>query len=177
MKTQTAFSFQELATAQSVINIDLPNYFDDIVLRVSARSDSNNASEQWMWYEFGWNNIGRNTTVGGRVYVARNGDPGAEGSMLAYMASSTNTANTFGVSTVVISDYNSTLTEKAVWIESSVPSNIATGSYRSWGNGLLNATQAVTSIQLYPRTGNFVAGTTVTAYGIIRNNEEAITVA
>ena len=78
----------------------------------------------------------------------------------------TSTANTFSNIQIYIPNYSSTTQHKA-WSGDSVMENNATLSYQALISGLYSSNTAVSTLQFLPNQGpNFVAGTTISLYGI-----------
>jgi hypothetical protein len=79
-------------------------------------------------------------------------------------ASSSSTANTFSNGSIYFPNYTSS-TNKSFSADS-VGENNATESYQSLDAGLWSNTAAITSIEITPDSGSFVAGSTFSLYGI-----------
>lgn len=85
--------------------------------------------------------------------------------ILAGTAGASATANIMGVGILDILDYSSTTKNKTVKINPGTDLN-GSGGYVSVCSGLWISTSAITSISLYPPSGNFTTASTFALYGI-----------
>jgi hypothetical protein len=56
-----------------------------------------------------------------------------------------------------------------------VSENNATAAFQRIIAGLNNSTAAITSINFFPSSGNFVAGSTISLYGITKGSDGIVT--
>jgi hypothetical protein len=89
------------------------------------------------------------------------------------ICSSGDTANTFSNSTHYFPNYTDS-NNKSFSVDS-VSENNATQAFQRIIAGLNSSTAAITSISMYPSTGNFVAGSTVSLYGITKGSDGIVT--
>lgn len=146
---------------------NIPQIYTDLYLLTSLRDDT--ASTGWenafiypngssanmvsrMAYGWGDNNYGSGVNVPAVLYhqVARGG----------------NTASTFSNSSVYITNYKAS-TAKSFSAETSVERNHVAG-INSFAAGLWSSSDAITSLQISAASGNFVAGSSATLYGVNR---------
>jgi hypothetical protein len=71
------------------------------------------------------------------------------------------TTTTYSLFKINISNYANTSVYKSVLLESGSPSN-----YMDMGGGLWRSLSAINSIKIFPTSGSFAAGTTLSIYGI-----------
>lgn len=151
-----------LGTAGSSISFaDIPQTFTDLLVVSSLRGDQNANN--------GFTNIGFNSSTSNFSTRFLQGDgSGAASSTgtrgIAYLSNAFYTSNTFDSTNVYISNYTGS-TNKSFSAESVVENN-ATLGWQFMVAGLWSNTVAITSIQITPNTGNFIAGSTISLYGI-----------
>lgn len=151
-----------LGTAQSTIEFtSIPNNFTDLMLLVSARVDSSN----------GTLNVRFNGSTSNYTALRLDG----YGSGSAVSSSSTNpwftfasyssqTASTFGNCSIYIPNYTAA-TAKSLSSDNVDETN-ATEALQNLLAGRWNDTAAIDSVRFVPFSGNFVAGSTISLYGI-----------
>ena len=153
-----------LATGQSSIEFtDIPQDFTDLFILLSARGSETDAASGHVFFlgfngstsNFSWRNLD------GTGSAARSAN--APNSVVTYVVPSEYTANTFSNNSLYIPNYTGS-TYKSV-SHDGVTENNATASYQAIEALLWSNTAAITSISLDP-PGNFIAGTTVSLYGI-----------
>jgi hypothetical protein len=89
------------------------------------------------------------------------------------ICSSGDTANTFSNSTHYFPNYTGS-TNKSFSVDS-VSENNASQAFQRIIAGLNSSTAAITSISMYPASGNFVIGSTVSLYGILKGSDGIVT--
>jgi hypothetical protein len=89
------------------------------------------------------------------------------------ICSSGDTANTFSNSTHYFPNYTDS-NNKSFSVDS-VSENNATQAFQRIIAGLNSSTAAITSISMYPASGNFVVGSTVSLYGILKGSDGIVT--
>jgi len=89
------------------------------------------------------------------------------------MCSSSNTADTFSNSTHYFPNYTGSTTKS--FSVDTVSENNATQAFQRIIAGLNNSTAAITSINFFPSSGNFVAGSTISLYGITKGSDGIVT--
>jgi hypothetical protein len=149
------------ASAASVTFASIPQTgYTDLKIVVSARCDAANTA-----FKIRFN--GTTTNLSTR-YLYGSGSAAAsytEGSNIyGYETASTYTANTFSNSEIYIPNYTSS-NVKSVSVDA-VTENNATTAEMALFAGLWNNTAAITSVQLVSNTGNFVANSTFSLYGL-----------
>jgi hypothetical protein len=138
--------------------------YTDLLVKVSARSDSNTTGI----------NIAFNSNTSSysmkRLYGVGSGSPASDnGGGSSYISntminSSTYTANTFGNGEIYIPNFSSS-TNKSISVDG-VSENNATEALMMFTAGLWSNTAAITSIQLTSNVGNFVSGSSFYLYGV-----------
>jgi hypothetical protein len=152
-----------LTSAQSNITFNsIPQNFTDLYVLLSLRGDSagngghvqmnlngstSNLSSRWLG--------GSGSSVGG--YTSTTGTVGN------FQGSNT-TANTFGNHSIYISNYASSTNKSASF--DSVEENNGTQAYATIGAFLWSNSAGITSLLIKHETGNMVAGSTISLYGI-----------
>jgi hypothetical protein len=154
---------QTLASAQPTITFnDIPQNFTDLVLLISSRIDR---SDNWYDCIFRFNNI--STGYSQRILYGNGSNAFSitETELTVRTSTNGNTANTFGNARVYISNYTAAVA-KSISMDV-VSENNATTAFQGIQASLWNNTAPITSIALSPITSNnFVAGTTISLYGI-----------
>jgi hypothetical protein len=164
----TLIERKELTEAASSISFsNIPQFYTDLAVVCSLRGDQNANN--------GFTNIGFNSSTSNFSTRFLQGDgSGAASSTgtrgIAYLSNAFFTSNTFDSTTVYIPNYTGS-TNKSFSADSVVENN-ATLGWQFIVAGLWSNTAAINSIQITPNTGNFVAGSSVSLYGI--NRQQAI---
>ena len=162
---------QTLGTAQaSIVLSDIPQTFTDLLVLLSDRS-SRSAGGVNDGINFRLNDIassGRRLFGSGSGVVTDTSPQPLDPSNLA-------TANTYSNICFYVPNYASTTTNKS-WSADAVSENNGTEAYQSLIAGLYASNTAVTSIVLTLNTGpNFMAGTTISIYGILKGSDGIVT--
>jgi hypothetical protein len=164
---------QELASTQASITFSsIPQTFTDLLIVFSGRSDRANS----------FDNIrvmpnGLATDVSSRILFGSGSAASSftESYVSGYTAANSATSNTFGNSSIYISNYAGS-TAKSFSIDS-VGENNATASAQAITAGLWNQTAAITSIVLDQGDGsNWLQYTSATLYGITKGSDGIVTV-
>jgi hypothetical protein len=159
------------ASAASITLSSIPQTFTDLVVKISSRSDA--ATTQYNSF------IRPNAATTGYREVAWYfystsilAITGANTSLYySYAAGNTSLANTFSSNEIYINNYSSTTLFKQFSIDSSVENNnIGTGYVIIHDGGTWASTSQMTSLYLSPESGNYLAGTTVSLYGVAKLN-------
>ena len=163
-----------LGTAAASIEFtSIPQTFTDLVCLISSRSNRAAVND-----DLRIRLNGATTDLTSRVL---NGDGSAAVSYsdttwdsLAIQSAASSTSNTFGNSQVYISDYRGA-TNKVISVDS-VSENNATAATQRLAAGLWSNTAAITSVLFSPVLGtDFVAGTTISLYGITKGSDGIVT--
>jgi hypothetical protein len=88
--------------------------------------------------------------------------------------SSGNTANTFGNTSFYIPNYANTATVKSFSVDTVSETN-ATEAYQRIVTGVWSDTTAISSLQFWPDTGNFAAGSIISLYKITKGSDGIVT--
>jgi hypothetical protein len=155
------------ASAASVTFSNIPQSgYTDLKVVVSARSDAvDGGTASWMSTLIRVNG----SSTGSHRFIYGDGsaaNSSSNGSVIwTYSAGSNATANTFGNFELYIPNYASTTQFKSYSVDA-VTENNATLSGTWLDAGLVSNNAAVTSLGFATNTGNFVAGSTFSLYGI-----------
>lgn len=138
------------STASSVTFSNIPNTYRDLVLVYDAQGGS--AQEVRLA-------LNGSTANGTFVYMLGDGSTTGSGTASALIAGtiSTNRSNNI----LQIMDYSATDKHKTMLIRSNRPSEATLAYACRWAS-----TSAVTSVQVYPNSGNWTSGGTFALYGI-----------
>jgi hypothetical protein len=147
------------ASSVTIDNIPQSGY-TDLKVVVSARADGTTGN----FFEIRPN--GATTNLSGRYLQ---GDGSATNSSTfqpwSYIPPSNSTASTFGSVDIYIPNYSSTSINKSISVDYVTENNAAT-AYAGIEAGLWASTSAITSLVFAMSTGNFVANSTFSLYGL-----------
>jgi hypothetical protein len=166
----TLIERKELTEAASSISFEnIPQFYSDLYILVSSRSNGAFTSS-----ELDINLNGSSSDFSGRYLYGSGSGVGSttDTTMIGSSSAANNTANTFGNASIYIPNYTSS-TAKSISGDGVGESN-ATTAYASIHAALWNQTAPITSITFKMDSGarNFVAGSSVSLYGI--NRQQAI---
>ena len=170
--TMKLIETKTLGTAAASIEFtSIPQTFTDLLVVASTRNNTTNRRD----LDLSFNGVATDLSSRG-LY----GD-GAGGSSLAsseinpanVVPGPGTTANTFGSYQAYIPNYTSSA-PKSVSIEA-VGEDNATTILLVVLAGLWNVTDAITSIKLNPEATSFVAGTTISLYGVLKGSDGIVT--
>jgi hypothetical protein len=153
--------------ASSMDFTSIPSTYTDLIVKVSARSSG---AVIYNYCKIRFNgDTGNNYNM--RILYGDNGTAGSaattSGSALngGLSAGASATASTFSNSEWYIPNYAGS-TQKSVSIDASSENNSTNGSNGYLTAGLWTGTAAITSISLFPDSGNFVQYSTAYLYGV-----------
>lgn len=159
-----------LGTAAASIEFTLiPQTFTDLVLLMSVRSSRAFNGDGYL--------IRPNSTTLTRRYLYGDGASVVSGTTDFELIGTgeNSTANTFANASAYFPNYASTTTHKSVSLDG-VSEHNGTNAYQNIVAGLYASNTAITSIQIAPLTGpNFVAGSTISLYGILKGSDGIVT--
>jgi hypothetical protein len=159
--TYTLISSNILTTTASPISFtSIPSTYTDLVLRISARSNSSSLTDRLNIYVNG--NPSSFTTVQGNGSAASSNR--ASGEISDTIDAGTATSNTFSSSEIYIPSYAGSSNKPFSSIHA-METNGAT-AYITAVAHLRSSTAAITSIDLYTYLGSFIAGSSFYLYGI-----------
>jgi hypothetical protein len=167
--TYTLISSNTLSSsAASVTFSSIPSTYTDLVLRVSARSDSNDGGSTGSltalyFYVNGGAGTGSGTRLTGNG-AAASSDRWTDYGKIFPQTDSSLTTNTFSNIEIYIPSY--TASQNKPYSSFSVAENNATTAYVGVNAGLYPSTTSISSLVLYPWNGNFVSGSSFYLYGI-----------
>jgi hypothetical protein len=158
-----------LGTAAASIEFtSIPQTFTDLVLLISGRDG---ASTGTIYMSFNNNGTGYTFRRLNGQGSAASSDSYSHSAIYWNMTGTNETASTFGNSSVYIPNYTGS-TNKSVSIDGVIESNQTTftGGLMSIVAGLWSNTAAITSIKC-ESNGNYVAGSTISLYGITKGSD------
>lgn len=152
----------------------IPATFTDLMLKLSIRLDQN--SDNSIFLQF--NGVTTNTYSYRYLFGSGSGTGSAAASATNIAAGigvvNTYTANTFGNSEIYIPNYRSNVAK--LISGDNVQENNATQAFLTLVAGIWTGTDPIASIRLFPVSGNFVAGSSATLYGILSGSSNGVTV-
>jgi hypothetical protein len=165
-----------LGTAQASIEFtSIPATFTDLVVLVAGRSSNNNSPYYVADLFIGFN--GTTTNLTGRYLW---GSSSAAGSFsgttfIGWVPSNDATSNTFGNVSIYIPNYAGS-TNKSLSVDDVTETNHSNSDANriSLAATLWSQTAAITSFALTTQ-GNFVAGSTVSLYGVLKGSDGIVT--
>jgi hypothetical protein len=165
-----------LGTAQASIEFtSIPSTFTDLVLLMSCRTDRSSAPSSVDGIGVNFNGVSTNLStrsLGGSGSSAFS--TSISTGEIGITTGSGSTANTFGNVMAYIPNYAGS-TNKS-WSSDDVNENNATDGYQLIRAGLWSNTAAITSIRLFPVAGsNFVAGSMISLYGVLKGSDGIVT--
>jgi hypothetical protein len=159
------------AATGSVANIEftsIPATYTDLVVKISGRYDQ--SSDNAVYLRFN-GNTGANYSyryLFGSGSAANSASGSADTLANAGIAvASSYTASTFSNSEIYIPNYAGSTAKS--FSADNVQENNATTAFSTLVAGLWNQTAAITTIRLFPASGNFVQYSTATLYGISKS--------
>ena len=140
----------------------IPSTYTDLVLKVSARTDTTGSGNGFAMYLNGsTSSYTRRAVYGDGSLTASNSGSTAPGGLIN---GTTETSNYFASTDIYIPNYAGSNNKSTS--HDTVSENNATFAYVLLSAGLWSNSSAVTSMTLTPSAGNFVQYTTATLYGI-----------
>jgi hypothetical protein len=159
--TYTLISSNTLTTTASPVSFtSIPSTYTDLVLRISARSDSSSLTDRLNVYIN--NNASSFKTIQGNGTTASSNS--ATGEVSNTINAATATSNSFSSSEIYIASYAGNF-NKPFFSINATETNGAT-AYITAVAHLRASTAVITSIDLYAYLGSFVAGSSFYLYGI-----------
>jgi hypothetical protein len=160
---------QTVTLASSQANIvfsSIPQNFTDLLITSSARHSGSTGNEMILTF----NTLTTNRSERGLFATTAVSTFNATTLRAGTTAYSTATADSFSNSTCYIANYSSS-GSKTLSVDSAVESNIAAADIQI-SAGLWANTAAVSSIEIAsPAGGSFIAGTTISLYGILKGSD------
>lgn len=152
--------------ASSISFSSIPSTYTDLVLKISART--NTYSNQWQDIQFSLNGGSYSTNWSFKAIYGTGSAAGSEefsNSSFSLVNSSTATASTFGNLEIYIPNYYSA-TVKSISADTATENN-ATRALLYMSAALFNTSTQISSIEFKPATAvNFAQYSTATLYGI-----------
>lgn len=160
--------------AASLTFSSIPQTFLDLQLVLSLRTIYDNVT-QWWDVDINFNGVSTNRTQ----KLLYGGGSGAAASLTESTINvrtndSGTTANTFGSTSLYISNYTGSLS-KVITMEA-VSENNSTTAFASLAGGLWNSSDAITSITVIPQTNGLTEFSTAALYGITAGSDGTTTV-
>ena len=161
----------ELGSSQSSITFSsIPQDYDDLIVKISARADGPGTGEIM--------NLvinGGGTSPTHVLLEAFNGVSSATGRFVYIPPSGSVTANTFGSSSIYISNYTSS-SNKSISTDSVTENNSAFAAQQIVSSLWANSS-AITSLEFTLSGDNFVTGTVMSLYGVTAGGSGTVTTA
>lgn len=160
------------ADAASIEFTSIPQTFTDLMFLVSTRASTAGTSVEPCLITF-------NADTSDYTHRTLNGTGSATASAsgtsrLVFNAPRTGTtANTFGNVSVYIPNYAAAINKK--YSTDSVTEQDATEAHQTIIAGLWSDTAAITSVLFAPTANNFIAGSTISLYGILKGSDGIVT--
>lgn len=153
------------SSALSVTFSSIPQTFDDLLLKVSARSNGSADGSPWVTASIRFN--GTTTGYTGRSVYGLGSSVGSNTDNSGLLIPDPEvTSNVFGSSESWIPNYTSSA-NKSVSTTSVTENNAVSAAI--WGHALLwSNTSAITSLTLTPIAGSFITGSSFFLYGITK---------
>jgi hypothetical protein len=168
--TMTLIETKTLLSAQASIEFtSIPQDGTDLLVVFSART---NGSGNTMNITFN----GNTSDYTNRTLQGNGTAPSSFGTFGRYaglIAESSETANTFGNGSIYIPNYTASVNKS--YSSDSVSENNGSQSYQALIAGLWSNTAAITSLLVSPLSGSFIAGSTVSLYGITKGSDGIVT--
>lgn len=158
--------------AATVTFNNIPQHFTDLLVKVSARFDSNPEASNWCSMKMFFN--GDNATFysytalyGGGTFTGSERGTNSTVAQAGWITSSVATANTFGSADIYIPNYTASTFKS--FISDSVTEMNAANALLPLVANLWSKTNAITSVSFNRASANFVQHSTFSLYGIIRS--------
>lgn len=166
----TLISTQTLASPAATITFSsIAASYTDLMLKIAVRSNTTGNTEF---------NLGLNgSNPSSAKWLRGSGTAATSGSGTTLFApASANTANTFSNIEAYIPNYTGT-TNKSVSVDSTTENNATGSQVTQQVHALLyTVTSAVTSITISDIYGSWIAGSTVSLYGVLKGSSGGVTV-
>jgi hypothetical protein len=171
--TMTLIETKTLDTAVSTVSFtSIPQTFTDLLLLASTRSSRTGAAAFIGAYINGTTTNQSNRRLAGDGSTASSSGESNNWSFIS--ASAIDTASTFSNTSIYVPNYAGS-TAKSFSLDS-VSENNGTTARQIITAGLWNSTTAITSLQLIDPNGNFVVGSVLSLYGILKGSDGIVTV-
>jgi hypothetical protein len=160
------------ADAASIEFTSIPQTYTDLVFLVSARASTAGTSVEPCLVTF-------NADTSDYTHRTLNGTGSATASAsgtsrLVFNAPRTGTtANTFGNVSVYIPNYKAAINKS--YVSESVTEHNNTEAHQTLIAGLWADTAAITSVLFAPTANNFIAGSRISVYGILKGSDGIVT--
>jgi hypothetical protein len=158
-------------SAASIEFTSIPQTFTDLVVLVSGRGD-NAATHEWMELTFNSNT----SSYSYRVLQGNGGGAASFSGSARYagdIPAASSTSNTFGNNVVYIPNYTGS-TNKSFSVDSVTERNDS-NAIQNIVAGLWSNTSAITTLSIAIRSGNLVAGSIVSLYGVLKGSDGIVT--
>jgi hypothetical protein len=157
-----------LGTAAASIEFtSIPQTFTDLVLKLSIRNDFSDTQAFDLL-------VNGTQVTSYRNLVGTGSATASNTNYLGLAPASNSTSNTFGSNKFYIPNYRSAVS-KSISVDS-VTENNATAAFQTISAGLSAVTAAITSLRIDSRSSSFVAGSTISLYGITAGSDGIVVV-
>jgi hypothetical protein len=162
------------SAAASIEFTSIPQTFTDLVLLVSLRIDVPGPEFSWLRINGLTSNYSTRFLQGTGSSVASGADPaGTSYTWFGSIPGTAATSNTFSNAILYFPNYAGSTVKS--WSVDSVMENNGTTSYQSISAHTNTTTNAITSILIDTDGGNFIAGSTISLYGITKGSDGIVT--
>ena len=152
--------------------VSIPDSFDDLLVKVSARSNTSGSRTNLFLRP---NGATTNFTDRRLLGFDLSQVASSTASNITFSVNAdTATSNTFSNTEIYIPNYKGS-TAKSVSGESASENNSGASYLVMLTAGLWNDTSAITSLDLVLSAGNFMIGTTISLYGILKGSDGIVT--
>jgi hypothetical protein len=156
-----------VSTATLIEFTSIPQIYTDLFLLASLRSNANDTPNDTY---FTFNGIAPSAA---KLLYGTGSDRGPSNSFLAISNGGNTTANTFSNISLYIPNYTSSV-NKSLSLNSVMETN-ASFSFQNIAAGLWSNTAAITSVRFLVLVGSYVAGSTISLYGITKGSDGIVT--
>lgn len=158
-----------LGASQASITVNVPSTYQHLQVVVTGRQDTGAVTTLQMRFngDTAANYYNQTLTVASTVVTGTEGLAVSLGARVGRITGTASPAGSFSNTVIDIPSYTSTTAQKGYTARCSSREGTTTGTMQwEYNSGQWISTAAITSVTIYPATGNFVAGTQVTVYGL-----------
>lgn len=173
--TMTLIETKTLGTAAaSIAFTSIPQTYTDLLVLVSSRGNDGSTNGAILVSFNGDNQLSNGSTRWLQGSGSAASSSSASFAVSGITSANATTADTFGSGQFYICNYTSTSSKSIS--QDWVSENNATQAFQRITAGLSTLAAAITSITLYIDSQSFMAGTTVSIYGILKGSSGGVTV-
>jgi hypothetical protein len=159
-----------LGTAAASIEFtSIPQTFTDLVVFLSLRNQTSTSYAAVLKFNSSTSGYSNIRLYGNGTSVTSDSTSGVGILNVLGVSSTDTTANTFGNTELYVPNYSG-IKVKTLSANSTSENNSST-AFTAIVSGLWNDTSSITSVSFTPPAGNFVAGSTISLYGITKGSD------